>query len=192
MKTRIASSIALAAAIVLGASGCGLVAPQATLDPYAPSDGVQASVQGVDVRNILLIAAEDGEHFNVVFTGVNTGNSAVTVTFAFGADSSSASTTAEFRLAPGLQEFGDPEKENDVVLVSLPGVAPGDTVATYMQVSGADDQFMNVPVLDGELVEYRPFVITRSEISGLNGDEAEAEVDEVASGESLEAEEQAE
>lgn len=173
MKIRIASTIALAAAIALGATGCGLVAPQATLDPYAPSDGVEASVKGVDVRNLLLVAAEDGEHFNVVFTGVNTGTSPVVITFSFGADSASASVSAEFRLAPGTHQFGDPEGNDDVVLIALPDVAPGDTVVTYMQIEGAEDQQMNVPVLDGELIEYGPYVIPRGEISG-----PEAEADE--------------
>jgi hypothetical protein len=169
LKTRIASTLALAAAIVLGLSGCGLFAPQATLEPYAPSDGVEASLQGVDVRNLLLVAAEDGEHFNVVFTGVNTGSSPVQLRIAFEHESTSAS--ADFVLEPGIQAFGDPAGENGATVVSLPGLSVGATVTAYVQVAGAEDREVRVPVLDGTLVEYQPYVLASSDISGPEDEE---------------------
>ena len=48
---RIASSVALAAALALGATGCGLIAPQGTTEQYAPSDGIDVSLEGVEIRN---------------------------------------------------------------------------------------------------------------------------------------------
>lgn len=159
MKTRIASSIAIAAAIVLGATGCGLVAPQGTTDPYAPSDGIEASFSSVDIRNLLLVVSEDGENFNVVFTGVNAGTSPVQLRMTFVTKNGSSEATADFIIESGIQPFGSPDGDNEPVFVSLPGVAAGDTVQAYLQVPGSEDIERQVPVLDGTLAEYRDYVL---------------------------------
>ncbi len=39
MKTRLIASIALGAAVVLGTTGCNILAPQATTIDYSASDG---------------------------------------------------------------------------------------------------------------------------------------------------------
>lgn len=178
MKIRIASSIALAAIIMFGATGCGLFAPQATTEQYAPSDGVEASLDGVDVRNLILVAAEDGEHFNVVFTGVNTRSESAKLVLAF--EANGASATAEFVLKPGTRAFGDPEGE--FVLVSLPDVKIGSTVTAFAQVAGAEDREMQVPVLDGILAEYAPYVVPRAVISGPQAEEDDEIADEQQAG----------
>ena len=106
MKTRrIASSLVLAAALALGATGCSLIAPQGTLEPYAPSDGVDVTIENIAVRTLLLIADESGENFNVVFTGVNNtaDDAIVRITFVKG----SSEASADFNLAPGSTSFAD-------------------------------------------------------------------------------------
>lgn len=175
LKTRrIASSLALAAAIALGATGCGLIAPQGTLETYAPSDGIDVSLDGVEVRNLLLIADESGENFNVVFGGLNKGTDPVVVSMTFVEGSTEASV--DVLLEPGLTSFGNPEGENAPVLVSLPGLKAGATVETYFQVAGGGEDNRQVPVLDGTLAEYRQYVLSPSQLRALtedeNGDEA--------------------
>ncbi len=164
MKTRLASSLALAAVVSLGLSGCALVAPQATLDPYSPSDGIEVTIADVDVRNLMLITDAAAEELNVVFTGVNNGQSSQTVGFRFESASGSGNASADFRLAPGLTQFGDPEGE--ATFVSLSGARPGSTVTVFVQGPGGDVE-RQVPVIDGTLKdvdgtyvfpEYRPFV----------------------------------
>lgn len=158
LKIRIASSIALAAALALGATGCSLIAPQGTTVPYAPSDGVDVNIEGIDVRNIMLIEDETGENFNVVFTAVNRTGAAQDVAMSFvAADGSRAS--AEFSVPAGTTAFGNPEGEIAPVLVSVPGLAAGATVSTYFQLAGAPEVQYDVPVLDGTLVEYREYVL---------------------------------
>lgn len=181
MKTRLASSIALAAAIALGATGCSLAAPQGTTDPYAPSDGIDVTVAGVEVRNLLLVAADDGEHFNVVFTGVNNGDSAVPLTIDFVDEDGSATASADFVVQPGTELFGDPDGDTAPVLVSIPSLIPGASVTAYLQVPGGADVERQVPALDGTLPEYERFVLSRPTILVPNtapitaGDEAAEE-----------------
>lgn len=158
MKIRIASSIALAAALALGATGCSLIAPQGTLEPYAPSDGRDISTQNVDVRNIMLIADETGENFNVVFSAVNRSGSEQQLTINFVTEGS-ASASAEFDIPTGNTRFGNPDDEQAPVLVSLPGVSAGATVTAYFQAAGTPEVEYQIPVLDGTLAEYRDYVL---------------------------------
>lgn len=48
------------AALVLTLAGCGAGRDAATLKPYTPTDGVQASAQGVKVRDVVLVSMPDG------------------------------------------------------------------------------------------------------------------------------------
>ncbi len=180
MKTRrIASSIALAAAIALGASGCSLIAAQGTMEPYAPSDGIDVTIENIAVRNLLLIADASGENFNVVFTGVNNTESDAIVRMTFVTESTEAST--DFALAPGLTAFGNPDGEFAPQLVSLPGLKAGQTVEAYFEVAGGGEAKYEVPVLDGTLVEYKNYVISKSQMRALeeaaNEDEKGTETD---------------
>lgn len=158
MKIRIASSIALAAALALGATGCSLIAPQGTAVPYAPSDGVDVNIEGIDVRNILLIADETGENFNVVFTAMNRTGQDQNVAMSFVTDGSE-SARAEFAVPTGTTAFGNPAGDVPPVLVSVPGLKTGTTITTYFQLAGAPEVEHNVPVLDGTLLEYRDYVL---------------------------------
>ncbi|PRI10555.1 DNA modification methylase [Leucobacter massiliensis] len=158
MKTRLATSVALAAALALGMTGCSLIAPQGTLKPYAPSDGIDLNVESVDVRNILLVQDESGENFNVVFGAVNrtTQPQQLAITFA---GEGGKQARAEFTIPTGSSLFGDPDGEQTPVLVSIPGLEPGATVRAYFQAPGADEVEREVPVLDGTLEEYRKYVL---------------------------------
>ncbi|RGE19489.1 DNA modification methylase [Leucobacter sp. wl10] len=158
MKIRIASSVALAAALALGATGCSLIAPQGTLEPYAPSDGINVDVKNVEVRNIMLIADESGENFNVVFGAVNRTGDAQDMAVSFVGEGSQQAR-AEFTVPVGNTSFGDPGGDEKPVLVSLPGLEPGATVRAYFQAPGAPEVEREVPVLDGTLPEYRDYVL---------------------------------
>lgn len=177
MKIRIASSIALAAALALGATGCSLIAPQGTTVPYAPSDGVDVNVaEGVDVRNILLIEDETGENLNVVFTAMNRTGQEQDLSVKFVAEGGN-SATAEFALPAGTTAFGNPEGEFAPVLVTIDGVAAGATVPAYFQAAGAPEAEHNVPVLDGTLLEYQDYVLPAGfaaveEVTAENTDES--------------------
>ena len=157
MKNRIAASIALAAGLALGASGCSLVSENGTAVQYAPSDGVEITANGVALRNILLVADESGENFNVVFTGVNNTESPARVSINLSADAGDA--LVEFELPVGTTSFGDLEQDQDVLVATIPGVAAGTTLESYFTINGEGDMHEFVPVLDGTLPEYQPYVL---------------------------------
>lgn len=158
LKIRIAAAIALAAGVALGASGCSLVAAQGTNVAYAPSDGVEISAHGVDLRNIILVADENGENFNLVFTAVNTTGQPAAVSISMAADSSTA--TQDISIPTGTTSFGNPEEGQDVIMVTLPGLLAGQTVKSYFTVNGEGDMLEYVPALDGTLLEYQPYVLS--------------------------------
>lgn len=185
MKIRIASSIALAAALALGATGCSLFAPQGTTVPYAPSDGIDVNVEGVDVRNIMLIADETGENFNVVFTAMNRTGEDQDVAVNFVSEDG-GSARAEFAVPNGTTKFGNPAGATAPVLVTVAGLAAGDTIPAYFQVAGAPEVEHNVPVLDGTLVEYRDYVLPAnfSQEKDVTADEKKIAAEDAAASQS--------
>lgn len=185
MKIRIASSIALAAALALGATGCSLIAPIATMTPYAPSDGIDVSVGGVDARNLMLIADESGENFNVVFTGVNTGDAPAELTINFMDENSQLTAGAGFTVEPGSTVFGHPEGEAPPTFVTIPNLEAGAMITGFLQIPGIDEVERQIPVLDGQLAEYEDFVLDVQVLpDGAEGaDDAEEPADEAGTAE---------
>ncbi|QIM15243.1 DNA modification methylase [Leucobacter insecticola] len=158
MKIRIASSIAIAATIALGATGCSLIAPQGTTVPYAPSDGINVDVEGVSVRNLMLIADESGKNFNVVFSTVNLTSQDQELIITFTGEGTQQAR-AEFVVPTGSTRFGNPDGPEVPVLVTIPKLEPGATVDAYLRTSGSEEKQRFVPVLDGEHEEYRAYVL---------------------------------
>lgn len=172
MKLRTVSAIVLAAGLTVGATGCSLIAPVATSTPYAPSDGVNVSIGGADIRNIMLIEDESGENFNVVFSSVNTGADDLPLTINF-ERSGSGFASADFTIEPGSTLFGNPEGDTPPTLVSLGDVSPGETVTAFFQVPGADEVEYDIPVLDGTLEEYRDYVLSDQSAEAAQTEDAE-------------------
>lgn len=132
--------------------------PQGTLEPYAPSDGIDVTLEPVAVRNLMLIADEANENFNVVFTGVNNGESAETVRMTFVDEQGSLEAKANFNLAPGLTAFGSPDGDAKQTIISLRGVEAGATVSAFIEVASGGEIERQVPVLNGALAEYQAYV----------------------------------
>ena len=157
MKNRIAASLALAVGLALGASGCSLIAHNGTLESYAPSDGVQITSGEVALRNIMLVADESGENLNLVFTAVNNGAEPADVTLNLQGEQGEAEIT--FVAEPGSTSFGDPARDQDTLIVTVPGADAGQTVETFFTINGTGDLVEFVPVLDGTLKEYASYVL---------------------------------
>lgn len=149
LKTRIAPALALAAAVALGTTGCGLIVPQATTYEYAPSDGIDIDLPGVDVRNLLLVAGPSST--NVVFTGVNNGDADERVTLNI-AQEGSQSANKVFTVEPGVTAFGVDDQE--ILELTLD---PGSMVTAFVASNGTEIE-RQVPVVDGSLDEYSELV----------------------------------
>src|SRR5690606_3912111 len=74
VKSRLVASAALSALVLLGATGCTFITPQATsIDPYNVSDGVGVpdSDGPLQIRNAMVIATDDGSTGNLIAAIVN-------------------------------------------------------------------------------------------------------------------------
>lgn len=191
LKNRIAASLALAAALTLGMSGCSLIAHNATGVEYAPSDGVQVTSEGVALRNIILVADETGENFNLVFTAVN--NTGAPAQVSLNMNSEGADASVEFVAPAGTTSFGNPASDEEVIVATLGGLQAGQTVKTYFTINGTGDLVEYIPLLDGTLKEYQDYVlpagvgqlgdITAEQLAAMTEEEIEAAAE--AAGESV-------
>lgn len=154
MKSRLAASIALAAALLIGTTGCTFFSPIATQKVYDPSDGVGAEVGDLLIRNAMLIG-DDPDNLNLVVTIVNRSDSdrRLSVQWASGGE---RITESMFVNANGRTAFGGPDQ--DQVLVTGSTNVIGGLVPLFFSYGTAPGVEVLVPVLDGRLLEYELFV----------------------------------
>lgn len=154
MKSRLAASIALAAALLIGTTGCTFFSPIATQKVYDPSDGVGAEVGDLLIRNAMLIG-DDPENLSLVVTIVNRSDSdrRLSVQWVSGGE---RITESMFVNANGRTAFGGPDQ--DQVLVTGSTDVIGGLVPLFFSYGTAPGVEVLVPVLDGSLPEYELFV----------------------------------
>ena len=152
MNTRRLAPVALAAAVLLGVTGCAMISPQATTIPYSPADGVNVPASGpLKVRNALFVADEAGENANFLAAIVNDTDKAQTLLV--GVDGANKSVRVPARSTVSLG-FDDAEPLLFEGLDAAPGV---DLDVTFRSGDG-DTIVYSVPVLDGALRYLEEFV----------------------------------
>lgn len=149
MKSRLVASAALSALVLIGATGCTFITPQSTKVEYAASDGVNISdADGpIDVRNVLVIATEDGSTGNLVAAIVNPTDERATLTVSLaGVEPLTISVPAGDTMSLGA----------DAEPLRLEGLdaKPGSTVEMHFQSGDSAGVKAEVPVLDGTLPYY--------------------------------------
>lgn len=154
MKSRLAASLALAAALMVGATGCTFSAKIATEKEYNPSDGVGAQVGELAIRNALLIG-ETGDELNLVMTVVNSAETDRRLQVQWSAGSERISENV-FVTANGRTVFGGPEQPQVIVTGSTDVI--GGLVPIFFSYPGAAGVEVLVPVLDGALPEYELYI----------------------------------
>ncbi len=152
MKLRIVASIALGAALTLGAAGCSMIAPQATTIDYSASDGVNIPPSGpLDIRNAMVIADESGTAGNFLAAIVNDTDEPQTLVFGFGDDTTTLRVPARDRISLGV------DGEEPILLEDI-DTLPGATLPMSFQSGDGEGVRTEVPVLDGVLPYYTEFV----------------------------------
>jgi hypothetical protein len=170
------AALAVSTALVLGTAGCSLTHDVESLQEYAPSDGAQATSNGVKALNVIYLTEtlKSGWAGNVVGgiigSFVNTTDKPVTITLSYNENASSAtdviapqsgSWTSE-EIAPGSKyDLGYNENAalSAVLLDELKKpVLPGDLVTVWMSVDGGTPVELRVPALDGTLEQYTGIV----------------------------------
>ena len=154
MKARHAASIALAALLVLGTSGCTLGAVQGT-QVYQPSDGTAADVGDLKLRNVIGLT-DNGDDISLLMTVVNSGDEDADVTFKYqDADGEWQSGELEVAAHSSVQVGGGGDDE--VVLRNV-GAVIGSLVTVLVQYGDEPDKQMQVPTLDGSIESYADLI----------------------------------
>ena len=155
MKSRVAASIALAAALLLGTTGCTFGANIATKKDYDPSDGVGTEVGELAIRNALLIG-ETGEALNFVMTIASSADVDRRLIVQWEADGERVSE-AIVVAAGERTRVGGPDDEIQIVLEGT-GATIGGLLPVFFVYTGVDGSELMIPVLDGALPEYELYI----------------------------------
>ncbi|MGN8049518.1 hypothetical protein ACTJKO_07475 [Curtobacterium sp. 22159] len=163
-------SVAVAATIALGATGCEFMSPAQTTEIKQITDGVNVSTGKVDVRNALLIA-DDSEGARFIGTIVNNADKGdITLSIEVGGDTQTVTVPANTHVdlgaaaAPSAQATSPTEegqttqgtkagRTQDVVFDGA-DTKPGSLVKVYFSYSGAEGVSASVPVLTSAQEEY--------------------------------------
>ena len=155
MRARTIVSVVVAAGILLGTSGCNLLAPQSTTAKYDASDGVSGDVGDLAIRNAILVS-EEGDVANLVVTVVNSGDSArsLNVQYDDGSDkvNQKVNVDANSSVTLGTEDAPTVTVTADLELGAL--------FPVFFQYGGETGVEMLVPVLDGTLGEYSTLLPT--------------------------------
>jgi len=149
VKSRITASLAAAGLVLMTATGCNMVTTQATTFEYTASDGVNLPSfegPGLEVRNALVIADQDGAEGNLIAVLANTSDSAQTLSVDWGNGDASIDVPAGETVSLG----GADEPE----LISSLDAMPGSTISMFFQPGDAEAVEIEVPVLNNCLTEY--------------------------------------
>ena len=145
---RIAASVVLAGALLVGTTGCTFISEQATLIRYDPSDGIGASVGSIDVRNAFALINEDGDALSLVLTFVNPGDRSANMKLQFESAGEKITVTKPLD-GNEVTTYGTTAEETQIV-VTQPGVKGGDLYPVYFQYGDNEGVQLLLPVLTAD------------------------------------------
>jgi hypothetical protein len=150
VKARHAASIALAALLVLGTSGCTLSAVQGTLVQYQPSDGTAADIGNLKLRNVIGLT-ENGDDISLLMTVINSGDTELDVNFQY-VDADGEKQDIPLVVPANSSVHVGAGGDTEVVLRNV-GAVLGSLVAVYVY-NGEEGKELQVPTLDGSIAAY--------------------------------------
>lgn len=155
---RIAAALLLSGATALGVGACS---PITTMQPYNPSDGVRG-VLGTQISTDNLMILTDAEGSQGLLLGGVTNKSGDEAQVSFAVDG--ASGALDVTVPSHSTLLLGPEHE-EVIVPSVPA-PPGAVVKMTVSTAQSGSITLSVPVLDGTLPAYDPYVpVTPSESS---------------------------
>ncbi|MFB2554796.1 hypothetical protein [Herbiconiux liangxiaofengii] len=154
MRARFAASVLTAALVVVGTAGCAFITPQVTADIKQATDGVNATVGQIDVRNAALIS-ETGELASLLVTFVNNSDQqqSVTIQYEDGSTGERVSKEVDVDGDGAITTFGGTSSSADQIVLDNVS-APGSLFPVYFQYGDAEGKLVSVPVLNTSLPEY--------------------------------------
>lgn len=155
MSTRKIAALALAAAVMLGTSGCNFISPVASLEVYSPSDGAQASFEDIKVRNFMYLVNTEGK--GALFGSVvNSGLEATSFKLQY-TDAAGAKQDIAYTVAAG-EKLDLGYGEGSAVALDIAPIQAGAILPIFAVAANEVGVQLNIPVLDGTLAEYRTLV----------------------------------
>jgi hypothetical protein len=148
------AAVAIAAAVALGTTGCTFMSPVASLKAYDPSDGVNATVGKIQVRNFMVLATATGQ---AALFGSLVNQDVDAVATDVEIHPHSTGTTPEIPVSVGAGEKLDLGYNGGQALPLSFSAKAGQLIEVHVTV-GADKVTLNVPVLDGTFAQYAPLV----------------------------------
>jgi hypothetical protein len=155
VRTRIASTIAVAVVTVLTLTGCGFVTPVATMKPYDPSDGVGSDIGDLALRNVLLIA-NDSSEATLIMTVVNRSDDEIVLNLQYG--DATVRVNESLAISGGNSRTNVGDDPGTTIIVSDPTMTVGALFPIYFEYGSVPGDVVLVPVLDGSLPEYELYV----------------------------------
>jgi hypothetical protein len=161
VRARIATTVIVAASLLLATTGCSFFAPQSTLKRYDPSDGVGAAVGQVKVRNALLLTS-DGQLASFLVSFINDSPEPVDVLVQYDgttADGTRGKVDTRIQLMAGeVKTFGS-STTPQLVFTGI-NTNAGSLLPVFVQYGTLTGEQLLVPVLDGSLDEYSTLLPT--------------------------------
>jgi hypothetical protein len=153
VRSRFATLAMVATLVTFGTAGCAFITPQATIYEVETSDGVNANVGDVSIRNATLISDDEGELASMLVTFVNSSDSAALLSIQYENGSTGERVTQKVSVAGGnaLVSFGGQDGEK-LVLENVS--KPGSLFPVFFQYGDNEGEQVLVPVLNESLPEY--------------------------------------
>jgi len=147
-------AIALSSTVLVGTTGCSLSHDVRSLQPYAPSDGVQVDVGHLALRNAFILTA-NGK--TALFASlVNSGNDDINATIQY--DDPNTGTKSNIDFPVFAQEKLDLGYSGNPAVILDVNAVPGGTVGIYVLGANKVSTLIQVPVLDASNPIYAPYV----------------------------------
>lgn len=152
MKARILTAAGIAAAVIIGSTGCTFISRQATTIQYDAADQVSAHLGDVQLRGLLVIADEEGNG-QLLLVAVNDSATTRTLSIQYTLDDGTR-TAQTLTLAPHQTTsygFGD---SGDQLLLTGVTATLGTNLEIYFQAGDVSGVMKHVPVLGTDWEQY--------------------------------------
>ncbi len=151
MKVRFVAAAVLALGVALGTSGCNLIQPQATTNPYDASDGVSVNVGDLSLRNLMIIS-DDGENGNLLVGIANATGADVDLHIGFVSGGEIVDGHLEVPTNDKSVTSWGAGSEDRIILGGI-NTIPGGLLELEFEADGVSKTVL-VPVLTSQLPEY--------------------------------------
>lgn len=148
-RGRRTATVAAFALLAAGMTGCSAVNQQATSLHYAASDGIVFDVASIEARNLMLVTNSADEKARFIGSLINDTDQAASVELTVDGNS----TTVEVPKKSSVELEDDANK----TVVPSAGVEPGSHADLTVKV-GSSSAAESLPVVNGVLPEYRPYL----------------------------------